>query len=266
VLVIGELINGMFRDVAKAIQNRESDVIQHLAEEQVKAGASVLDVNVGPYSKAPKADMRWLVESIQKATDAGLCLDSTRSDCIEEALKVAKSRCIINSASADDMKMEAIFSLAKKYKAQVIGITMDKSGVPNTKEKRVELAAKIVAKAMDFGISAEDLFLDPILLPINVGQDQERTIIESIREFRQLCTPAPNTLVGLSNISQGAKTRSILNRTFLAMAMANGLTAAILDPLDKELMDALITAELILNRNIYCDSFLEAHRKKPDGV
>lgn len=261
-LVIGELINGMFRDVAKAIQNKESDIIQHLAEAEVNAGASALDVNVGPYSKDPKADMRWLVESIQKATNVSLCLDSPQADTIEEGLKVAKSKAIINSTSADDEEMDEIFALAKKYKAKVIGLAMDKSGVPNDKAKRVELAARIVAKAMDFGIPAEDLFLDPILLPINVGQDQEKTIIESIREFRGLCTPAPNTIVGLSNISQGTKTRSIINRTFLTMAMANGLTAAILDPLDKELMDALITAELILNKNIYCESFLEAYRKK----
>jgi len=261
-LVIGELINGMFRDVAKAIQNRESDIIQHLAEEQVSAGAKALDINIGPYSKDPKADMKWLVESIQKTTDVSLCLDSPRTDVIEEGLKVAKSKAIINSTSADDEEMDEVFTIAKKYKAQVIGLAMDKSGVPNDQSKRVELAAKIIAKAMDFGIATEDLYLDPILLPINVGQDQEKTIIESIREFRQLCTPAPNTIVGLSNISQGTKTRSIINRTFLTMAMANGLSAAILDPLDRDLMDALITAELILNKNIYCESFLEAYRKK----
>ncbi|MCX5680632.1 MAG: dihydropteroate synthase [Candidatus Omnitrophica bacterium] len=261
-LVIGELINGMFRDVAKAIQNREVDIIQHLAEEQVNAGADALDINTGPYSKDPKADMKWLVESIQKATNVSLCLDSTRADVIEEGLKAVKSRAIINSTSADVEKMETIFALVKKHKAQVIGIAMDKSGVPNDKAKRIELASRIVAKAMDFGIASEDLFLDPILFPVNVGQEQEKEILESIREFRQLCTPAPNTLVGLSNISQGTNTRSLLNRTFLTMAVANGLTAAILDPLDKELMNALITAELILNKNIYCDSFLEAYRKR----
>ena len=261
-IVIGELINGMYKDVGKAIVNKESDVIQHLAEDQVRAGATVLDVNTGPYSKNPKDDMKWLIETIQGVIQVPLALDSTKADVIEEGLKVAKSRCIINSTSADDAKMNTIFALAKKYKAQVIGVVMDKSGVPNDKAKRLELAAKIVARAMDMGIAADDLFLDPILLPVNVGQDQETTIIESIREFRQLCTPAPNTLVGLSNISQGTPTRSILNRTFLTMAMANGLTAAILDPLDRDLMDALITAELILNKNIYCESFLEAYRKK----
>jgi 5-methyltetrahydrofolate corrinoid/iron sulfur protein methyltransferase len=262
VIVIGELINGMYKDVGKAIANKETDVIQHLAEEQVKAGATYLDVNIGPYSKNPKDDMKWLVESIQKVTDVGLALDSTKADVIEEGLKLVKKSAIINSTNADEAKMESIFTLARKYKAKVIGLAMDKSGVPNSKDKRLELAATIVAKAMEFDMDAEDLFLDPIVLPVNVAQTQGFEVLESIREFRHICEPAPQTVVGLSNVSQGTKFRSLINRTFLTMAIANGLTSAILDPLDKELMDAMISAELILNKNIYCDSFLDAYRKR----
>lgn len=261
-IVIGELINGMYKDVGKAIVNKETDVIQHLAQDQVRAGASVLDVNTGPYSKNPKDDMKWLVESIQKVADVSLALDSTKPDVIEEGLKLVKKRAIINSTSADEDKMDKIFSLAKKYGTQVIGLAMDRSGVPNTKDKRLELAAIIMAKAMDFGISAEDLYLDPIVLPVNVAQTQGIEVLESIRQFRMLSDPAPQTTVGLSNVSQGTKYRPLINRTFLVMAIANGLTSAILDPLDKELMDAMITAELALNRSIYCDSFLDAYRKR----
>jgi len=262
VIIIGELINGMYKDVGKAIVNKEVDIIQHLAEDQVKSGATVLDVNTGPYSKNPKEDMKWLIESIQKVTDVPLALDSTKADVIEEGLKLAKKRAIINSTSADNDKMERIFTLAKKYNAQVIGLTMDKSGVPNSKDKRLELAAAIIAKAMDFEISTEDIFLDPIVLPVNVAQTQGLEVLESIREFRLLSDPAPKTVVGLSNVSQGTKFRPLINRTFLVMAAANGLSAAILDPLDRELVDAMITAELILNKNIYCDSFLEAYRRQ----
>ena len=261
-IIIGELINGMYKDVGRAIVNKETDIIQHLAMDQVKAGASVLDVNTGPYSKNPKDDMKWLVESIQSVVDVQLALDSTKADVIEEGLKLVKKRAIINSTSADEEKMVKIFDLAKKYNAQVIGLAMDKSGVPNSKEKRLELAATIVAKAIEFEIATDDLFLDPIVLPVNVAQTQGREVLESIREFRLLCDPSPNTTIGLSNVSQGTKFRPLVNRTFLAMAIANGLTSAILDPLDKELMDAMITAELILNKAIYCDSFLEAYRKK----
>lgn len=262
-IVIGELINGMYKDVSKAILNREVDVIQHVAEEQVRAGASILDINTGPYSDKPKDDMKWLVENIQKVVSVPLSLDSTRIDVIEEGIKVAANRVVINSTSADDDRMSAVFELAKRYNAQVIGLAMDKTGIPNTKNDRLELAAKIVAKAIEYGISPADLYLDPIAMPVNVTQSQGREVMDAIREFGMLCNPAPNTVIGLSNISQGTKrSRSLLDRTFLVMALANGLTAAILDPLDEELMDAMITAELILNKNVYCDSFLEAYRKK----
>lgn len=261
-IVIGELINGMYKDVGKAIVNKEADIIQHLAIDQVKAGASVLDINTGPYSKNQREDMKWLVDSIQAVTDVSLALDSTKPDVIEEGLKIVKKRAIINSTSADDDKMSRIFELAKRYNAQVIGLAMDKSGVPNSKDKRLELAAAIVAKAMEYGMNTEDLYLDPIVLPVNVAQTQGKEVLESLREFRMLCDPAPQTTVGLSNVSQGTKFRPLINRTFVTMAIANGLTSAILDPLDRDLMDSIITAELILNKSIYCDSFLDAYRKK----
>ena len=252
----------MYKDVAKAIANKETDIIQHLAKDQVREGSTALDVNTGPFSKDPKEDMVWLVETIQGTVDVSLALDSTKPEVIEAGLKIAKKRVIINSTNADEAKMDKIFDLAKRYNAQVIGLAMDKSGVPNNKEKRLELAAVILGKAMEYGINPEDIFLDPIVLPVNVAQNQGIEVLESIREFRLLSDPAPHTVIGLSNVSQGAKLRSLVNRTFLVMAIANGLSAAILDPLDKDLMDAMICAQLVLNKSIYCDSFLEAYRKK----
>ena len=124
----------------------------------MKAGASVLDVNTGPYSKNAKDDMKWLVETIQRTVQVPLALDSTKADVIEEGLKVVAKRAVINSTNADEAKMDIVFGLAKKYNTQVMGLAMDKSGVPNSKEKRLELAATIVAKAMEFEINTEDLF------------------------------------------------------------------------------------------------------------
>ncbi len=261
-IVIGELINGMYKAVGKAIQERDAVLIQHLAQDEVNSGAQVLDVNTGPYSKNPKDDMKWLVETIQKVVDVSLSIDSTKADVMEEGLRLAKKRPMINSTSADDEKMERLFTLAKKHNAQVIALTMDRSGVPNDRAKRTELAAKIVTKAMEYELNPQDLFIDPIVLPVNVAQTQGLEVLETIREFRLLSDPPPRTVVGLSNVSQGTKVRSLINRTFLVMAIANGLDAAILDPLDKELMDAMITAELIMNKHIYCDSFLDACRKR----
>ncbi len=261
-LVIGELINGMYKAIGKAISERDKTVIQKIATEQVAAGATMLDVNTGPYEKNPKDAMKWLVETIQGACDAPLTLDSTKADVIEEGLKLVKKKAMINSTSADDEKLNIILPIAKKYNTSLIGLTMDKKGIPRDKHERMEHAVKIITKCQELGFDLNDLYLDPIVLPVNVAQAQGAEVLESIKEFKLLCTPAPKTVVGLSNASQGTKQRPLINRVFLVMAIANGLTAAIMDPLDKLLMDAAITAELVLNKNIYCDSFLNAYRKK----
>jgi len=261
-LIIGELLNGMFKAVGDAINARDKKVIQEIAKKQQSAGADYLDVNTGPYAKTPKDDMKWLVETIQDAVDIPLCLDSTKADVIEEGLKIAKKRAMINSTNADDAKMESILPLVKKYDTLLIGLTMDKKGVPHDRLKRVELAAQIVSKCMEHEINLDGLYIDPIVLPVNVAQAQCPDILESMKEIQIISDPPPKLVVGLSNVSQGTKFRSLVNRTFLVMAAVNGLSAAILDPLDKELMEAMITAELLLNKNIYCDSFIDAYKKR----
>ncbi len=261
-LVIGELINGMYKAVGKAIGEKDKSIIQKLAKDQVAGGANMLDVNTGPASSDPKSDMKWLVETIQEVLDIPLALDSTKADVIEEGLKIVKSKALINSANADDEKLNTLIPLAKKYKARLIGLAMDKKGVPRDRNQRSELAFKIVSTCMEKGFPIEDLYIDPVVLPVNVAQPQGVEVLESIREFKVLSNPPPKTVVGLSNVSQGAKNRSLINRTYLVMAIGSGLSAAILDPLDKELMDALITAELLLNQHIYCDSYLDAYKKR----
>lgn len=261
-LIIGELINGMYKQVGKAIVEKDKKTIQKIAKEQIEQGANILDVNTGPVAKDPVDAMKWLTETIQEAVDAPLCFDSTKAAVIEAGLKLAKKKAMINSTNADDEKLNILLPLAKKYNAQIIGLTMDKAGVPRDRFKRSELALKIISSCMEHGIDLDDVYIDPIVLPVNVAQSQATEVLESIREFKVISDPPPKTVVGLSNVSQGTKNRSLINRTFLVMATAFGLSAAIVDPLDKELMDAMITAELILNKNIYCDSYLDAYRKR----
>jgi len=260
--IVGELINGMYSNIGAAIRERNKKEVQKCALDQLACGADALDVNCGPASKQPLVDMPWLVESIQEVTDKPLCLDSSKPAVIEEGLKAARNKTIINSTTADAEKLDTLIPLAKKYNSKLIGITISAKGIPQNKNQRLELAAAIVDDCLKKGFPIEDLYLDPILLPVNVAQAQMRDILESIAEFKIISEPGPKTILGLSNVSQGALLRSLINRTFLTMAVAYGLDSAILDPKDKELIDTLITAELILNRNIYCDSYLEAYRKK----
>jgi len=262
VFIIGELINGMYQNIGKAIKEKNKAVIQKCALEQIKAGADALDVNCGPASRRPIDDIQWLVQAIQEVTDKPLALDSSKSQVIESGLSVLKNKAIINSTTADPEKLDVLVPLAKIYNAKLIGLTISSKGIPQNKDQRLELAATIVASCTEQGFPIEDLYLDPIVLPVNVAQAQMKDILEVIREFKIISEPSPKSIIGLSNVSQGTCVRSLINRAFLTVAVASGLDAAILDPLDKDLMDAAITAELILNKHIYCDSYLEAYRKK----
>jgi len=205
--------------------------------------------------------MRWLVETIRKEASCVLCLDSTKPEAIEAGLEASAHKCVINSTSADISRLEVYCAMAKKYKAFLVALVMDRKGVPQDKDGKLELAAQILNFAQENGFPLDELYLDPILLPINVAQNQLFGILELIKDFKSLSTPAPKTLLGLSNVSQGSKKRKLINRTFLVMASAYGLDAAILDPLDQELTRSLITSELILNKSIYCDDFISAYNK-----
>lgn len=260
-IIVGELINGMYKEVGKAIGSKDKKVIQKIAQDQVAAGAGILDINTGPASAEPEEAMRWLVETVQEVTDVSLALDSTKPKAIEAGLKLVKKKAVINSTSGDKEKLDILLPLAKQYKASIIALTMDKKGIPRDKDTRSEIAANIIAACMEYGIEMSDLYIDPVALPVNVAQPQIIGCLEAIKEIKLLTDPAPKTIVGLSNVSQGSKQRPLINRTFAVMAVMMGLDAAILDPLDKELIDAVITAELLLSKHIYCDSYLDACRK-----
>jgi len=260
--IIGELINGMYVNIAKAVKEKDKKEIQKCALEQIESGADALDVNCGPAGIDAINDIQWLVQTIQEVTDKPLALDSSKPKVIESGLKVIKNKAIINSTTSDPEKLAILVPLAKQYNAKLIGITISAKGIPQNKDQRLDLAANIVAACVDQGFPVDDLYLDPIVMPVNVAQAQMLDILESIRDFKIISQPAPKTVVGLSNVSQGTQVRNLVNRTFLVMAAAYGLDAAILDPKDKDLVDAAITADLILNKNIYCDSFLTAYRKK----
>lgn len=260
-IIIGELINGMYKNVGEALVKKNKAVIQDIAKAQVQAGADVLDLNCGPVSKDQVLDMKWLIETVQEVTDRTLAIDSSKPKVIADVIKTVKNKAIINSSTADKEKLEILVPLAKENNCGLIALSMDKKGIPQNKDQRLELAANIIGFCQENGFSASDLYLDPVVMPVDCAQAQLGEILEAIREFKLLSDPAPKTVVGLSNISQGMQDRSLVNRTFLIMAQEAGLDAAIADPLDSKLMDGMITAELILNKQIYCKAYLEAYRK-----
>jgi len=256
--VIGERINGMFTDVKLAIQQQNPEVIKDLAKRQLAAGATALDVNVGPAVSDATTAMLWLVEAIREVTDAPLAIDTAKWDVMAAVIPKVPGKKILNSSKADFEIASKYVQLAAENGAGLIGLTIDADGVPGNIDKRIELGAQLITIAMEGGIEMEDLFIDPIILPVNVAPKNPHHCMQAIAQLKGFADPAPHLVLGLSNVSQRCSNRSLINRTYLAMCISMGLDAAIMDPLDTELMDTGITAELLLEQMIYCDSYLQA--------
>ncbi len=258
-LIIGEKINVMLKDIGQAMKNRDKKPIQDLALQQVQAGAGALDINAGPATKNGPEIMQWLVNTVQEVTEVPLSLDTTNTEAMEAGLQVCKNPAIINSTSGDREKMEIIMPMAKKYDAEVIALTMTKAGVSRDANERVGIAVDIMTTAMEFEVPVERLYLDPLILPVGVAQNQAMEVVESIKMFKQLNDPPLKSVVGLSNVYNGTPERlhSILSSTYLTMLMTAGLDAAIADPSDQRLMETMKTTRLFLNDILYCDSYLD---------
>ncbi|MHB8985442.1 MAG: methyltetrahydrofolate cobalamin methyltransferase [Eubacteriales bacterium] len=262
--LIGERINGMFKDIREAILNKDPGPIEYWAKRQTEQGAHWLDINTGPtVSKEEQpAVMEWLTKVAQSVSPLGCCLDSTNPDAIEAGLKVHRGVALINSTTVDQWKMDIYFPMAVKYGARVIGLAMNEQGVPKDASARAALAMELVVNADMHGLPMEDLYIDPLALPANVAQDHGPEVIEAIRQIKMLSDPAPKTTMGLSNVSQRCNERQLLNRTFMVMCMTVGLDSAIVDVDDNLLVDAAASAEILLNKNIYCDAFLKTFRQR----
>jgi len=260
----------MFSDVKRAIAEKNKQVIQDLAKKQTEAGAAYLDVNVGTAAADQEGTMQWLVETIQETCSTPMSLDSQKPNVIAAGLKVlnAEPGVILNSTPLNRKTDEEVFDkymeMAEQAgpKASIITLTMDKNGVPQDIDTRVAIAAEIVSKAMEKGFDTQRLFIDPIALPVNVpnAQVQAGNILAVMDQIRFLAEPAPHITLGLSNLSQGATERSLINRIFLAMAASHGLDSAIADVLDEDLMNVVATAEMLMNKQIYSDSFIKAYQ------
>ena len=254
-LFIGERINTGFKDIKQAVTDKDPAPLQDWARKQAAAGAAFLDVNLGAVSADP-ADMCWMIETVQEAVETPVCIDTNKPKILAEAVKVARPGMLINSTTAADEKLDAMMPIAAEHNASIIGLVMDESGTPKNVDMRVENAGKILAKAMELGMEPDRVFLDPIVMPLKYMQDQSRLILEAARQFLLFSDPPPHIVCGLSNISNATTHKQLINRTFLVMAINNGMDAAICDVMDTDLVNAAMTAELVMNRQIYADSYV----------
>ena len=236
-ILIGENINITATATGPAMRERNPEPIQKMAKDEADAGVDYLDINIGPARKGGDEFMAWMVNTVQEAADKPLSLDTTNALAMEAGLKVHKGRALINSISLP--RMEEELPLVTKYGAEFIALLWGREGMPRDAAERGMIAAEMVYKANEMGISNEHIWFDPIATPAgNVDTNQVKPCLEFMSMLQDIA-PGSKSTVGLSNISNGTPThlRPYLNRTYLIILMKHGLHSAIVDAFDPELID-----------------------------
>jgi cobalamin-dependent methionine synthase I len=236
-VLIGESIHIISRRVSDAVKDRNASVIQDLARAQARAGADYIDLNLGPAKKDPVGMTEWLVNVVQEVTDLPLSIDTLNPVAMEAGLRLCKKRPLLNSASGRTDSKAEMLPLAKKYNCDVVISVLTDKGCPPDVDSRTESIMETVSYANELGIPNEDIWVDPIILPVSADQKQVREALEFIKILPDLL-PGVKSTVGLSNVSNGTpeELRGILNRTYMVMLGRYGLYSAIADTLDNELV------------------------------
>ncbi len=258
VRVIGERINPTGKKLFKeALRRRDIGYILRQGIEQVRAGAEILDVNVG----LPEIDeaelMEEVVRQLQGVVDAPLQLDSSSPEVLERGLRLYSGKPIVNSVNGEQAVLDRILPLVKKYGAAVVGLTLDENGIPSRAEERFAIAERIVRAAERYGIPREDVCIDCLTLTASVQQAEVRETLRAMELVKERL--GVRTVLGVSNISFGLPEREILNVSFLTLAMAHGLDLPILNPNAKAMMDAIDAFNVLYNRDKGSARYLERH-------
>lgn len=256
VRVIGERINPTGKKrFQQALRDRDMNYIMERAIEQADAGADILDINVGlPGLDEPKL-MVEVVQAVQSVVDLPLQIDSSDPEAIEAGLRFCNGRAIVNSVNAEPEKLEQILPIVKKYGAAVVGLTMDKEGIPQTAEKRFELAEKILNEATAIGIPKEDVLIDCLTLTISAQQEQARETLRAVRMVHEKL--GLHCVLGVSNISFGLPKRNHVTTSFLTQAMHCGLDLPIINPNQSDIMDTVYSYRALSGEDDQCAAYIE---------
>ncbi len=260
--MIGERINPTGRKILAAeMKVGDYSRVEADAIAQVAAGAQMLDVNAGiPLADEP-AILAETIRRVQAVVDVPLCLDSSIIEALEAGLAVYQGRPLVNSTTAEEEVMERVLPLVKKYDAAVVAISNDETGISEDPNVRFEIAKRIVERAQDYGIKAEDVVVDPLVMPIGaIGQagQQVFTLVKRLREELKV-----NTTCGASNISFGIPSRHDINNAFLPMAIASGMTSAIVNPLHAGLVMSVHAADVLAGTDSNCENWISNYREPP---
>jgi 5-methyltetrahydrofolate--homocysteine methyltransferase len=271
--VIGERINPTGRKkLAAELEAGDFSTVDHDALEQVACGASMLDVNSGAvFTNRMAEDPRYadnnfvepllmpeLVKRIQDLVDVPLAIDSSVPGALEAGLQVAHGRPLLNSVTGEEERLERVLPLVKKYNVPVVAISNDDTGISEDPDVRFAVAKKIVERAADFGIPAHDIVVDPLVMPIGAMATAGLQVFALVRRLREEL--GVNTTCGASNVSFGLPNRHGINAAFLPMAIASGMTSAIMNPVRPQEMEAIRAANFLMNNDPWGTEWIKANK------
>lgn len=257
-VIIGERINPSGKKIlSEALKEENFDIIRQEAIAQVDAGADILDVNVVTPGVNEVVMLPRVVKTVMDAVNVPLCIDINNPAALREVLKIYPGKPIVNSVSGEERSLNEVLPLVKEYGTAVIGLTLDDEGIPKEADRRVAIAHKIIERAESLGIPREDVIIDGLALTIGSDSNAGMVTLETIRKVRDKLRV--NQTLGASNISFGLPKRSLLNQTFLAIAIAAGLTCPTVDV--AKVRSAILATDLALGRDRYARRYIQDYRK-----
>ncbi|MDR3295948.1 MAG: methyltetrahydrofolate cobalamin methyltransferase [Clostridiales Family XIII bacterium] len=259
-IIIGEKINGAIPSTAKAIQERDEAFIRDLALRQTEFGADYLDVCAGTSPQLERETLEWLIHVVQDAVDTPLCIDSSDCHVILDMIPLAKRPGMLNSVSEEHGKCEILLPKIADSAWNIVALACDNNGISTDPQVKFGIASAIVEKAGGYGISADRLFIDPLVTTISTTGSALLNFSETLRSLKARY-PEIHITSGLSNISFGMPYRKAINQQFLTLAMSAGMDSAIMDPTSDDMRAALYATEALLGQDRNCRKYLQAYRK-----
>jgi 5-methyltetrahydrofolate--homocysteine methyltransferase len=258
--IIGERINPTGRKkFAEELRGGDLSTVTLDALGQTQAGANMLDVNAGIPLVDEAELLKSMLQTVQAAVDVPICIDSSVIEALEAGLSVYQGRALVNSVTAEDERLDEILPLVAKHDAAVIGLANDETGIPETPQKRLECARKIVGAAKDHGLATADVIIDPLAMTVGADTEAVTTTLRTISLIRDEL--GVNMCLGASNVSFGLPQRHVLNAAFLPMAMAAGLTSAIMSTAPV-CVEAVRASDLLLGHDAWGANWIAAHRAR----
>ena len=257
-IIIAEKLNGSIPSCAKAIEARDEDYIRDMAERQSEARADFIDV-CASVNEGEAETMKWMIDLVQEACDTRISIDSPNPRVLAEVMQYCKRPGLVNSVSGEGDKMDVIFPAIADTKWSVMALLCDDRGIPEDAEGRIEVLENIMARAKEFGIADDRIYIDPMVEMVCTSEDGISVVLEVIRYVKKHY-PKVHVSCAVSNISFNLPVRKHLNQAFTVLAMNAGMDSAVLDPLSRDLMGVIFATDCMLGEDYYCLEYIGAYR------